>query len=127
MSAMPLCRGYSSGRFGLERSFPENPAAIKAFLSAGISSKVIMKPARENPTEACKGCPSLLKMSAPDTTRPPRVKAGPNIEVEDGICTASRSIWKHLQKCMDRRLSRPTLYVLADVGDFESDAGTLYV
>ena len=76
---------YSTGRFGLERSFPEKPALIKAFLRAGIKNKVIIRPAREKPTDACNGCPSLLKISAPETTRPARVNAGTNIDGEEDI------------------------------------------
>jgi hypothetical protein len=43
---------YSRGRFGLERSFPENPALINAFFKAGIKSTVKTNAATEKPTEA---------------------------------------------------------------------------
>jgi hypothetical protein len=58
---------------------------MKASLRAGIKNKVIIKPAREKPTDACSGCPSLLKISAPETTRPDRVNAGTNIDVDEDI------------------------------------------
>lgn len=78
---------YNNGRFGFERSFPEKPALINAFLSAGISRTVNMNAAREKPADACSGCPSLLKMRAPETARPASVSAEMMIEWVDDIAT----------------------------------------
>src|SRR5436190_22023157 len=40
-------RGYNIGRFGFERSFPENPALINAFFNCGINKTVKMNAAME--------------------------------------------------------------------------------
>jgi len=40
------------GRFGFERSLPENPALINTFLRMGIKRTVEMNAAREKPHEA---------------------------------------------------------------------------
>jgi len=54
---------------------------MNEFLNAGIKRTVDMKEARDTPTEACSGWPSLLKINAPDTTRPARVKPEMRIEL----------------------------------------------
>ena len=82
---------YRSGRFGFERSLPENPALMNALLNAGIKRAVNMKAARENPTEACRGWPSLLKISAPETTSPAIV--APEAKSEEDIVRRSFSNW----------------------------------
>lgn len=74
---------YRSGLFGFERSLPENPALMNALLNAGIKRAVNTKAARENPTEACRGWLSLLKIRAPETTSPAIV--APEAKSEDDI------------------------------------------
>ena len=58
---------------------------MNACFNAGINSTVTMNAARENPTDAWSGWPSLLKISAPEATRPTRVKPERRIEFADGI------------------------------------------
>jgi hypothetical protein len=76
---------YKSGRFGFDRSLPENPALINASLRAGISMAVNRNAASENPTDAWRGCPSLLKINAAEATRPARVTPDTKIDALDDI------------------------------------------
>jgi hypothetical protein len=46
---------------------------INASLNAGINSSVKIQAARVKPREACRGCPSLLRIKAAAATRPERV------------------------------------------------------
>jgi hypothetical protein len=64
---------YNNGLLDFDRSLPENPALIKASLSAGISRRVKIQAARVKPRDACNGWPSLLRIKAPAATRPERV------------------------------------------------------
>ena len=75
----------SNGRLGFERSLPEKPARINAFLRAGMRRTVKMNAPREKPTEACRGWPSLLKMRAPETARPASVDAEMRIGFADDM------------------------------------------
>ena len=77
--------GNRRGRFGFERSLPENPALIKTSLRTGIKRTVEMNAVREKPHEAWSGWPSRLKMRAAEATRPPSVRAETRILFEGGI------------------------------------------
>jgi len=56
LSGLPLAKEqllkYNKGRFGFERSLPENPALMNALLSAGMRMVVNINAAKEKPTEA---------------------------------------------------------------------------
>src|SRR5271170_4827641 len=77
----------NNGRFGFERSLPEKPAWMNASLRTGMRMTVKMNAAREKPTEACSGWPSLLKMRAPETASPASVSPEMRIGLVDGILT----------------------------------------
>lgn len=60
---------------------------MNASLRIGMRRTVKMNAAREKPTEACSGWPSLLKMRAPETASPASVRPEMRIGFVDDIST----------------------------------------
>lgn len=96
----PKREWYNNGLLDFDKSLPENPALINASLSAGISRRVKMQAASVNPSDACNGWPSLLRIKAPAATRPDRVNIHSVNDIEcDPFTLVDMSLYLWLLYC----------------------------